>query len=183
MSQDTGAVTVKAVEGNTITGTNADEVLIGGSGDDTLNGGSGKDYLIGGAGNDILNGGAGDDILAGGLGKDTLTGGADADTFVIDPSALTAGTQMADIITDYKIGEGDVVDLSELLGGNVTADNIGDFVRTVEGGNGAADQLQVNQSGSGNDADFVTVAHLNTDAGVKILYDDDLAAATVNHTP
>ena len=102
MSQDTGAVTVKAVEGNTITGTNADEVLIGGSGDDTLNGGSGKDYLIGGAGNDILNGGAGDDILAGGLGKDTLTGGADADTFVIDPSALTAGTQMADIITDYN---------------------------------------------------------------------------------
>ena len=183
MSQDTGAVTVQAVNSSTITGTNADEVLIGGSGDDTLNGGGGKDYLIGGAGNDILNGGAGDDILAGGLGKDTLTGGADADTFVIDPSALTEGSSMADIITDYKLGEGDVVDLSELLGSNVNAGNIGDFVRTVEGGNGAADQLQVNQSGSGNDADFVTVAHLNADAGVKILYDDDLAAATVNHTP
>jgi hypothetical protein len=89
---------------------------------------------------------------------------------------------MADIITDYKIGEGDVVDLSELLGSNVNAGNIGDFVRTVEGGNGATDLLQVNQSGSGNSADFVTVAHLNADAGVKVLYDDDLTA-TVNHTP
>ncbi|KQZ31654.1 hypothetical protein ASD50_15475 [Mesorhizobium sp. Root552] len=152
-------------------------------GHDTIHGGDGNDVIFGQEGNDKLYGDDGNDFLAGGSGQNTLTGGSGADTFVIDHSAIAEGPAMADIITDYKIGEGDVVDLSELLGGNVTADNIGDFVRTVEGGNGAADQLQVNQSGSGNDADFVTVAHLNTDAGVKILYDDDLAAATVNHTP
>jgi hypothetical protein len=63
------------------------------------------------------------------------------------------------------------VDISQLLGGNVTADNIGDFVRTVESGDGAADQLQV--STTGNASDFATVAVLDANSGVKILYNDD----------
>lgn len=94
-----------------------------------------------------------------------------ADTFVIDPSVLVSGGAMAEILTGYDAAEGDVVDISHLLGNNVTADNIGDFVRTVESGDGAADQLQV--STTGNASDFTTVAVLDANAGVKILYNDD----------
>jgi len=101
----------------------------------------------------------------------TASGTSGADTFVIDPSVLVSGAQMAEILTGYNAAEGDVVDLSQLLGDNVTPDTIGDFVRTVESGDGAADQLQV--STSGNASDFVTVAVLDANASVKILYNDD----------
>ena len=97
--------------------------------------------------------------------------GETAETFVIDPSALVAGDHMAEILTGYNTEKGDVVDLTELLGNKVSADHIGDFVRTVEGGDGAADQLQV--SATGHVSDFVTVAVLDANAGVKVLYNDD----------
>ena len=101
-----------------------------------------------------------------------MSGAGDAaETFVIDPSALVAGDHMAEILTGYNTGKGDVVDLTELLGNKVSADHIGDFVRTVEGGDGAADQLQV--SATGHVSDFVTVAVLDANAGVKVLYNDD----------
>jgi T1SS-143 domain-containing protein len=69
--------------------------------------GDGKaNTLIGGSGNDILDGGAGDD---------TLTGGKGADTF------LASGGD--DLITDYNKGEGDAVDISNLLT-DATRDNL-----------------------------------------------------------
>ncbi len=101
----------------------------------------------------------------------TASGTSGADTFVIDPSVLVSGAQMAEILTGYNAAEGDVVDLSQLLGDNVTPETVGDFVRTVESGDGAADQLQVSTTGHVND--FVTVAVLDANTGVKILYNDD----------
>ncbi|RTZ18064.1 retention module-containing protein [Vibrio aquaticus] len=86
-------------------------ILTAGSGDDLLIGGEGNDTLIAGAGDDTLIGGAGNDILDGGLGSDILTGGTGEDTFIwheIDDGA-------ADTITDFKLSEGDQIDLRDVL--------------------------------------------------------------------
>jgi Ca2+-binding RTX toxin-like protein len=52
-----------------LSGTSADDVLIGGTGNDTLYGSSGNDVLDGGAGNDRLDGGDGDDTYLFGIGS------------------------------------------------------------------------------------------------------------------
>ncbi|MBF7144109.1 MULTISPECIES: retention module-containing protein [Pseudomonas] len=85
----------------------------GSGGADTLYGGDGNDILFGQGGNDILNGGAGHDILLGGAGNNTLTGGAGADTFM-----FVKGDAGTSTITDFNIGQGDVIDLSDLLSGH-----------------------------------------------------------------
>jgi von Willebrand factor type A domain/RTX calcium-binding nonapeptide repeat (4 copies)/FecR protein len=90
------------------------ENLVGGSGDDYLAGNSSDNTLIGNAGNDTLNGEGGNDTLDGGSGLNTLSGGSGSDTFVIDPSALTEGLSLVDIIADFSPAE-DVLDLSKLM--------------------------------------------------------------------
>jgi len=163
-----------AFTGSNPTPTSANDTFIGTSGVDTLNGLVGADILAGLAGNDMLNGGIGDDILYGGPGYDELTGGTGVDTFVIDPSALVESPTLADVILDYDFnnGMGDQVDLTALLDG-ISAANIGNYVRVVEAGpaDAATDQLQV--STTGDAASFHTVALLNSDSGVKILYSDE----------
>ncbi|MEH6542846.1 MAG: type I secretion C-terminal target domain-containing protein, partial [Porticoccaceae bacterium] len=109
-----GADTLNGAGGNdTLAGNAGDDTLNGDAGDDTLYGGSGNDTLNGGADVDILFGGSGDDDLTGGLGSDLLTGGLDADTFTW-LSGDEAGAP-TDTITDFNVGEGDVLDLSNLL--------------------------------------------------------------------
>jgi Ca2+-binding RTX toxin-like protein len=128
------------VAGNTINGTDADEiligggtndilyggggndVLIGGAGNDQLFGGSGADRLEGGAGNDILDGGSGNDILIGGAGNDIMTGGLGADVFKWSlADAGTAGAPAQDVITDFDtVAGGDKLDLRDLLQGEIS---------------------------------------------------------------
>ncbi len=84
--------------------------LYGGDGNDILYGQGGNDFLFGENGNDILIGGTGDDQLTGGKGNDILTGGAGTDTFI-----WRAGDIGNDTITDFKAGEGDRIDISDLL--------------------------------------------------------------------
>jgi len=135
----TASATVYNVVGNTITGSDADEiliggaandvliggagndVLIGGAGDDQLFGGSGVDRLEGGAGNDTLDGGAGNDTLIGGAGNDILTGGLGADVFKWSlADAGSAGTPASDIITDFDtVTNSDKLDLRDLLQGEI----------------------------------------------------------------
>lgn len=156
----------------------AGQTFYGGAGDDIITGGDGDDMIDGGDGNDLISGGAGDDILAGGLGFDTLTGGEGADTFVL--SHLDA----ADLIADYDFGTGDEIDLSGLFtvysdGSEGTdQDDLSDFVRVVENGDGAVDHLQVDVDGGGDS--FVNVASINADSGVSITYSDDSSAASTN---
>ncbi|MFJ3261054.1 retention module-containing protein [Pseudomonas sp. NPDC086581] len=95
------------VEGDTRGG---NDHLYGGDGNDILYGQGGNDFLFGENGNDILFGGTGDDQLTGGKGDDILTGGAGADTFI-----WRAGDIGNDTITDFKAGEGDRIDISDLL--------------------------------------------------------------------
>lgn len=61
---------------NTITGSNADQLIEAGAGNDTVWGGTGTNILFGGAGSDLLVGGPGSDYLYGGAGASTLAGGA-----------------------------------------------------------------------------------------------------------
>lgn len=104
--------------------------LTGGGGNDRLFGGAGDDDLFGGTGRDILSGGSGNDILDGGAGDDGITGGSGADAFLFAP-----GTGR-DRITDFRTGEGDVLQLAvALIAGPLTGTAVlADYGRqTIEG--------------------------------------------------
>ncbi|MDP2243070.1 tandem-95 repeat protein, partial [Pseudomonas sp.] len=105
---------------NLITGTGT---LNGTAGDDVLIGSHEDDLILGGMGNDRLEGGAGHDTLIGGSGNDILLGGSGADTFV-----WQAGDFGNDVIKDFNIGEGDRIDLSDLLQGE-EAENAPDITQ------------------------------------------------------
>ena len=64
---------------DTITGSDADNVLKGNRGNDTITGGLGADVLLGDDGDDTLTGNVHDDNLDGGAGDDVLNGGGDRD--------------------------------------------------------------------------------------------------------
>lgn len=83
---------------DTLNGDDNDDLLIGNAGADSLFGGKGEDKLFGGTGNDKLYGGEGDDILDGGTGNDTMSGGTGNDTYYVD--------SLLDVIVE-NAGEGD----------------------------------------------------------------------------
>ncbi|MEQ9488229.1 MAG: type I secretion C-terminal target domain-containing protein [Alphaproteobacteria bacterium] len=179
---------------DTLTGDDNDNVLQGGGGDDTLDGGAGNDTVsyedasgsvtvdlangtvTGADGNDIVSnfenvtgsahadtiiGDGGDNIINGGGGADNLTGGGGADTFKF---SLLDGA--ADTITDFSIADGDKLDVSDLV--NVEDnDAISNFVRITEDDSGNS-VVQVDTSGSGEDANFEDVAVLEGVTGLDI---------------
>ncbi|MDZ5460922.1 cadherin-like domain-containing protein [Azohydromonas lata] len=85
------------------------DVIYGGPGNDILAGGNGIDRLFGGSGNDTITGDGQDDSIVGGFGADLLTGGNGLDKFVYLDTRDTGDT-----ITDFKSGEGDVIDFSAI---------------------------------------------------------------------
>ena len=98
---------------NTLNGADGDDTILGSGGDDLLRGADGNDTLYGNNGNDTLQGGANNDLLNGGAGQDTYTGGSGSDKFQFDDNdfaGLTSTT--ADLITDFKHGQSDHIDLS-----------------------------------------------------------------------
>ncbi|OEE47821.1 retention module-containing protein [Vibrio anguillarum] len=101
-------------DGSTIDqSTNGDDAqLLAGNVGAQLLGGSGHDHLEGGDGDDSLVGGGGNDTLIGGLGADILTGGSGADIFKWTPDTVDEQT---DTITDFNAGEGDVIDLTDVV--------------------------------------------------------------------
>jgi serralysin len=112
------------IENLTLTGTTA----IKGVGNDLDN------IITGNAQNNVLSGGMGNDTLIGGPGYDTLTGGVGADVFkwgYLD--SWSPGGK--DTITDFSIGEGDVLDLKDILF-HPTRNNIENYLDIVAvGGN------------------------------------------------
>ena len=55
-----------------VTGTGANELVLGGTGIDTISGLSGNDCIVGGGGGDVIDGGLGVDVCVGGPGTDTF---------------------------------------------------------------------------------------------------------------
>jgi Ca2+-binding RTX toxin-like protein len=57
----------------TLTGTTANDLIIGSAGADSIEGAGGDDCILGSGGDDLLAGGEGNDICVGGMGNDTFT--------------------------------------------------------------------------------------------------------------
>jgi Ca2+-binding RTX toxin-like protein len=133
----------------------------------------GNDFLYGGLGNDLLFGQEGDDVLDGGAGMDTLYGGSGADRFDFN-TAFDGG----DVIKDFKVEEGDVIDLSDLLNYTDPAtQSIEEFVQV--GNSGGHIQIYVDADGSAGAGGFTLLVTLENiqfasakdmaDAGALIL--------------
>jgi Ca2+-binding RTX toxin-like protein len=108
-------------EGNDKIGGDAgNDFLSGQNGNDTINGGAGNDNIYGGNDDDLLIGDAENDLLVGGRGVDRLVGGLGADSFGFttwSDSGIGAGNR--DVIGDFKVAQGDKIDLSFLkVGGS-----------------------------------------------------------------
>ncbi len=125
----------------------------------------GDDTLIGGGGDDIIYGQEGNDIIDGGEGGDTLYGGSGADEFVMQ--ALGRGV---DVIGDFDVSEGDVLDFSSLLTGyDPTQKAIDDFVFAREEAGGTI--ISIDTGGSGDSSNAVDLVALQ---GVQSLDVQDL---------
>ncbi len=72
-------------DGESITGSNFNDLMSGNGGDDHLYGGNNKDCLLGGPGDDQLYGENGKDVLLGGEGDDRLYGGNGSDVLYGGP--------------------------------------------------------------------------------------------------
>lgn len=131
-----------------------DDTLYGGAGNDILFGGGGNDILYGGEGNDTLYGGTGNDILIGGKGNDTLYGGSGSDTFT-----WLKGDDGHDVIKDFRVDEGDRIDLSDLLG-DVAETDLASYIRITDDSNGNA-VIEINTNGelSSGATMSITVEH------------------------
>jgi hypothetical protein len=80
---------------------------------------------------DTLDGGEGDDILVGGIGNDILTGGDGADQFI-----WKDGDTGTDSVIDFNAGEGDVLNLADLLDPTAAldiggADNLDNYLKAT----------------------------------------------------
>lgn len=120
-------------------------------------GSNAAERLEGNAGANTLDGRGGDDVLVGGAGSDTLVGGRGADRFVID--TLSGGI---DTIRDFRVREGDVLDLSELI---TTFDGIpANHLRIT--GSGGVFLVEIDVDGGGNS--FVPAVTVRGDFGLDV---------------
>jgi Ca2+-binding RTX toxin-like protein len=149
---DTASVDVTTTTGDTLNGSERDDILIADDTGSVLLGNAGDDALVGGAGDDTLHGGTGDDLLIGGQGNDTLSGGAGHDVFYWQAGE---GDGSTDVITDFTAGQGgDVLDFHELLSDEHPS-NITDYLAVSSDGSNTT--ITVDTDGSGNAGGSLTV--------------------------
>ena len=164
------STTLDLVNNLTFTGTSYNEYVYGTGNADTLNGLAGNDRLYGygdgdtlygDAGNDYLYGGFGDDTLYGGDGGDYLYGEGGADNFVFESASAFNNS---DIIQDFNAGDGDALDISDLLiEYDPLTDAITDFVHITS--NGTNSFLRVDADGGANN--FIQIAQLSNVTGLS----------------
>ncbi|WP_436898956.1 type I secretion C-terminal target domain-containing protein, partial [Acinetobacter gyllenbergii] len=152
---------------------------LGGDGNDILNGNSGIDYLEGGSGDDTLNGGGGDDTLSGDSGNDKLYGGAGADTAIFKllqgfESDGTGGNGV-DTWQDFNVSQGDKIDISELLIGDVDKGNLDQYL-FFEKTNSTV-TISLDRDGQGGDYEPSKLLILNNQSGLNTL--DDMIKANI----
>ena len=139
-----------------------------------LQSGDGNDTLVASAGNDTIWAMGGNDSIVGGPGGDALHGGAGADQFVFNAIG-DFGTGSNDVIYDFAAGEGDKIDVQNVIAGQfafigggafsgngdgeLRTQDLGGGLNYVEGdadGNGVADfSLLVYASGNLSGLDFL----------------------------
>ncbi|MCC6597670.1 MAG: type I secretion C-terminal target domain-containing protein [Alphaproteobacteria bacterium] len=142
-------------DGHQIYGSPYADSIDGRGGNDTIYGRDGNDKVYGGAGDDYLYGDAGNDRLYGAAGTDYLSGGSGSDTFVFLKSTAFGSS---DQIADFKISEGDRLEISNILDlYNPLSDALSDFVRVTESGSNSFLAIDVNGGGDG----FVQIAQLS----------------------
>lgn len=145
-------------------GKHGNDILYGKGGMDTLYGDNDNDTLYGDNGDDTLYGGSGDDIFSGGDGYDRYYGGSGSDTFIFETA--TAYNDV-DHIHDFSIGEGDQIDISDLMTGYDSATHVlTDFLSLEDVGSDT--YLRVDADGSGA-----------THVSERILLIDDLAGQDI----
>ena len=171
-----------------LTGTDGNDVLngwrgkdnlVGGLGDDTLNGVGGDDQLEGGAGNDTLNGGEGNDLLNGGAGNDTLNGGTGADNAIFKilegfGNDATGGNGI-DTWSDFNVSQGDKINISELIIGHGSKENLNQFVSFEKSGS----TVTLSLDRDGNDVNYSATKLLILNNQTNVTSLDDLIKADV----
>ncbi|TAO79782.1 type I secretion C-terminal target domain-containing protein, partial [Acinetobacter baumannii] len=167
-------IPLNGTEGNDVlNGWKGKDNLLGGLGDDTLNGLAGDDWLEGGAGNDILNGGEGNDLLEGGAGNDTLTGGIGADTAIFKILAGfgndATGGNGVDTWSDFNISQGDKINISELIIGPASKENLNQFVSFEKSGSTVT--LSLDRDGNDINYSATKLLILNNQTNVNSLND------------
>ncbi|HET8596649.1 MAG TPA: choice-of-anchor K domain-containing protein [Castellaniella sp.] len=125
-------------QANTLHGTDGNDALFGGHGSDTLVGGDGNDHLHGGAGNDFLTGGSGDDVFVWKLGDQGSTSVAAVD-HVTDFGMASAGHP--------DVNGKDVLDLSDLLQGHASGDDLTQYLHITGNGNATTIDVHVGADG------------------------------------
>ncbi|MEP3845713.1 MAG: M10 family metallopeptidase [Paracoccaceae bacterium] len=162
-----GDDTIMAGEGDDyISASSGNDIVYGDAGDDTVIAGDGIDFIDGGEGNDSLSGGNGDDKIIGGLGIDTMRGGAGADIFVFNNIQTTA-----DVILDFRVDYGDVLDVSGLLSGSAyTVENAiaAETFYLVDTDAGAKLVLDLDGIGGNEGIDIVELNRMKSDAGLSV---------------
>ncbi|WP_282042087.1 retention module-containing protein [Halomonas alimentaria] len=102
---------------------------------------------------DTLYGTEGDDTLAGGAGDDTLSGDAGADTFDWNLSDEgDAESPSLDTVTDFSVGEGDMLDISDMLSGMPDGADLSSFIQAAPSDSGT--MLYISTEGSLADGDL-----------------------------
>ncbi|MFA2972217.1 type I secretion C-terminal target domain-containing protein [Acinetobacter pittii] len=147
--------------------------LNGTEGNDVLNGWKGKDNLVGGLGDDTLNGGEGDDLLNGGVGNDTLNGGIGADTTIFKIleglGNDAVGGNGVDTWSDFNVSQGDKINISELIIGPASKENLNQFVSFEKSGS----TITLSLDRDGNDVNYsaTKLLILNNQTNVNSLND------------
>ena len=110
------------------------------------------------------DGNNGTDTITGGAGADTLYGGDGADTFVFED--VTTAFATTDLILDFRYGQGDRLDISDLLTG--FSGTITDHLNFIDSGTDTI--VQVDTNGGANS--FATVGILEGVSGLdeSLLY-------------
>ncbi|MEA1229536.1 type I secretion C-terminal target domain-containing protein, partial [Acinetobacter sp. IRS14] len=131
------------------------------------------------AGNDSLSGGAGDDILEGGAGNDQLNGGTGADNAIFKilegfGNDATGGNGI-DTWSDFNVSQGDKINISELIIGHASKENLNQFVSFEKSGS----TVTLSLDRDGNDVNYSATKLLILNNQTNVASLDDLIKADV----